>query len=249
MSQSSQKIKRNEHSSLTTHSFLLVRWFLTRSINIIWKLVRNSLSQASEPACQHHSDKSSQEKCSASQEKPSAHWDAFPEPGPCHGTLEQPCSYESWSSWTSGQPYTQDCRVRARPEGERNGDQGLHWIQPGLSTPAQMALRALARTKPWRGTQKNVRKIFQSTGALESMGARERSSGQHGEPHLPGSKDNNAVGFCLHSLSQLLIRTGYYCSWASLWCFHRAQHSIFHVRRARENLLIALYVNLTVAFN
>ena len=249
MSQSSQKIKRNEHSSLTTHSFLLVRWFLTRSINIIWKLVRNSLSQASEPACQHHSDKSPQEKCSASQEKPSAHWDAFPEPGPCHGTLEQPCSYESWSSWTSGQPYTQDCRVRARPEGERNGDQGLHWIQPGLSTPAQMALRALARTKPWRGTQKNVRKIFQSTGALESMGARERSSGQHGEPHLPGSKDNNAVGFCLHSLSQLLIRTGYYCSWASLWCFHRAQHSIFHVRRARENLLIALYVNLTVVFN
>ena len=249
MSQSSQKIKRNEHSSLTTHSFLLVWWFLTRSINIIWKLVRNSLSQASEPACQHHSDKSPQEKCSASQEKPSAHQDAFLEPGPCHRTLKQSCSYESWSSWTSGQPYTQDCRVRAHPEGERNGDQGLHWIQPGLSTPAQMALRALARTKPWRSTQKNVRKIFQSTGALESMGARERSSGRHGEPHLPGSKDNNAVGFCLHSLSQLLIRTGYYCSWASLWCFHRAQHSIFHVRRAQENLLIALYVNLTVAFN
>lgn len=119
---------------------------------------------------------------------------------------------------------------------------------PGSSTRAQ-ALRVLAGTKPWRGTQKNVRKLFQSTGALESMGAKERSSGRHGEPHLPGSKDNNAVGFCLHSLSQLSIRIGYYCSWASLWCFHSAQHSIFHVRRPQENLLIALYVNLTVAFN
>ena len=247
MSHSSQKIKRNEHSSLTTHSFLLVQWFLTGSINIIWKLVRNSHSQASEPACQHHSDKSPQEKCSASQEKPSAHQDAFLEPGPCHRALEQSCSHESW--WTSGQPYTQAYRVRAYPEGERNGDQGLYWIQPRPEHPCSMALRVLARTEPWRGTQKNVRKIFQSTGALESMGARERSSGRRGEPHLPGSKDNNAVGFCLHSLSQLLIRTGYYCSWASLWCFHRAQHSIFHVRRAREILLIALYVNLMVAFN
>ena len=120
---------------------------------------------------------------------------------------------------------------------------------PGSSTPAQLALRALAGTKPWRGTQKNVRELFQSTGALESVGARERRSGRHGEPHLPGSKNSNAVGFCLHSLSQLSVRTGYYCSWASLWCFHRAQHSIFHVRRPQENLLIALCVNLMVAFN
>lgn len=178
MSQSSQKIKRNEHSSLTTHSFLLVQWFLTGSINIIWKLVRNSHSQASEPACQHHSDKSPQEKCSASQEKPSSHQDAFLEPGPCCRALEQSCSHESWSSWTSGQPYTQDYRVRAHPEGERNGDQGLYWIQPRPEHPCSMALRALARTEPWRGTQKSVRKIFQSTGALESMGARERSSGR-----------------------------------------------------------------------
>lgn len=175
MSQHSQKIKRNEHSSLTRHSFLLVQWFLTRSINVSWKLVRNSHSQASEAACQHHSDKSPQEKCSASQEKPSAHQDAFLEPGSCHRALEQSCSHESWSSWTSGQPYTQACRVREHPEREGNGDQGLYWIQPRLDPGSWLELSPEEALRKMWGSYFKAQELWSlwgpKRGAVEGMGS------------------------------------------------------------------------------